>query len=809
MIELGDLHIKDIGRDIISIVGLNGSGKSLLMSTMHPFSSSGRFDKSYPIKIGEFGYKKIVFEDKGRYFITEHEYTPKGDTHSAKSYLSIIENGIETKLNPTGHNVMYKELVEKYMKYDSKTDKIANLSESFNGITNSSALDRKKIIESTIDAERIEYLKKNVANILKEKKGATKGLTQYRIQLLNSSNEKEERMYLTNIESNITEIENNMPNLLNEKLDIESKLKDMGEDYKDIDIYELSSVIELLKEGNYDTLSQARETFLTLSSNIEVKKQELINISDKLNTQELYRKAYLDEIELKNKIKEQEELIKDEVENYLSIANKEIDKDTLTQIQGYFFDINYVNNLILDYSIPRDEVIIIVDDIGRYIKYLDNKIKFYEDNIKRYNKLSSSVIKGDNYSDIPYKDNCNSCSLYKAYVVDKKWIEDNKSLYNSWQDGIKHLNRVKESFMRVFTISLEDEFNFIKHHVRENILRNRNTIDLVNGFMMNSFNNSNFYSIYRNIEESDTLLEALRGYINDYKLQIDKLHHEYDESSYNSLIMRKTALVEEINKMKERHNFLYKYTRVLELKGELSIKTMKELIFIRETKVSYDNKSKELKASLLNVEETIAKKQKELSTLISEKARIKEVIRNLDVTNKSILTYNKEIESLGQLKDILERDIPFYLLKGHLEFIENEVNNILDNLFPYSIKIIVEDEEIVISVLRHKENRVTNDVRNCSSGEKTIIGLVLNACILHILGYGILCLDEVDAQLDEVNRHKFSDVIHIIMRRLNINQVFCISHNLTSHIDNSITLTLGDVSSLTIIGETKSVYERR
>lgn len=809
MIELGDLHIKDIGRDIISIVGLNGSGKSLLMSTMHPFSSSGRFDKSYPIKIGEFGYKKIVFEDKGRYFITEHEYTPKGDTHSAKSYLSIIENGIETKLNPTGHNVMYKELVEKYMKYDNKTDKIANLSESFNGITNSSALDRKKIIESTIDAERIEYLKKNVANILKEKKGATKGLTQYRIQLLSSSNEKEERMYLTNIESNITEIENNMPNLLNEKLDIESKLKEMGEDYKDIDIYELSSVIELLKEGNYDTLSQARETFLTLSSNIEVKKQELINISDKLNTQELYRKAYLNEIELKNKIKEQEELIKDEVENYLSIANKEIDKDTLTQIQGYFFDINYVNNLILEYSIPRDEVIIIVDDIGRYIKYLDNKIKFYEDNIKRYNKLSSSVIKGDNYSDIPYKDNCNSCSLYKAYVVDKKWIEDNKSLYNSWQDGIKHLNRVKESFMRVFTISLEDEFNFVKHHVRENILRNRNTIDLVNGFMMNSFNNSNFYSIYRSIEESNTLLEALRGYINDYKLQIDKLHHEYDESSYNSLIMRKTALVEEINKMKDRHNFLYKYTRVLELKGELSIKTMKELIFIRETKVSYDNKSKELKASLLNVEETIAKKQKELATLIAEKARIKEVIRNLDVTNESILTYNKEIESLAQLKDILERDIPFYLLKGHLEFIENEVNNILDNLFPYSIKIIVEDEEIVISVLRHKENRVTNDVRNCSSGEKTIIGLVLNACILHILGYGILCLDEVDAQLDEVNRHKFSDVIHIIMRRLNINQVFCISHNLTSHIDNSITLTLGDVSSLTIIGETKSVYERR
>lgn len=809
MIELGDLHIKDIGRDIISIVGLNGSGKSLLMSTMHPFSSSGRFDKSYPIKIGEFGYKKIVFEDKGRYFITEHEYTPKGDTHSAKSYLSIIENGIETKLNPTGHNVMYKELVEKYMKYDTKTDKIANLSESFNGITNSSALDRKKIIESTIDAERIEYLKKNVSNILKEKKGATKGLTQYRIQLLSSRNEKEERMYLTNIESNITEIENNMPNLLNEKLDIENKLKEVEKEHTDLDIYELSSAIELLKEGNYETLAYARERFLTLSSNIEAKKQELINISDKLSTQELYKKAYLDEIELKNNIKLEEELIKEEMNNYLTLAKQEIDKDTLKELQGNFFDICMVNNLILEYSIPREEVIIIVDDISKYIKYLDDKIRVYEDSIKRYDKLSSSVIKGDGYSDIPYENNCNSCSLYKAYVVDKKWIEDNKSLYNSWQDGVKHVSKIRESFMRIVSVPLIDEFNYIKHFIRENILRNRNTIDLVNGFMMNSFNHANFYSIHKSIEDSSIVIEAMRGYINDYKLQIDKLHHEYDESSYNSLTERKTALVEEINKMKDSYNFLFKYKNVLNLKDNLSIKNLNELIFIRETKISSDTKLKELTYSLNNIEETITKKQKELTSLISEKARIKEVIRNLDVTNKSILTYNKEIESLAQLKDILERDIPFYLLKGHLEFIENEVNNILDNLFPYSIKIIVEDEEIVISVLRHKENRVTNDVRNCSSGEKTIIGLVLNACILHILGYGILCLDEVDAQLDEVNRHKFSDVIHIIMRRLNINQVFCISHNLTSHIDNSITLTLGDVSSLTIIGETKSVYERR
>ena len=143
MIELGDLHIEDIDRDIIQILGLNGSGKSLLMSTLHPYAKSGRFDKSYPIKIGMSGYKKVVYRDGNKYIITEHEYTPKGDTHSAKSYLTIMENGVETKLNPTGHRDMYVELVNTHLHYNSKVEDIANLSESFNGITNSTPLDRK------------------------------------------------------------------------------------------------------------------------------------------------------------------------------------------------------------------------------------------------------------------------------------------------------------------------------------------------------------------------------------------------------------------------------------------------------------------------------------------------------------------------------------------------------------------------------------------------------------------------------------------------------------------------------------------
>lgn len=805
MIELGDLHITDMSRDIIQIIGLNGSGKSLLMSTLHPYAKSGRFDRAYPIKQGMSGYKKVVYEDRGKLIITEHEYTPKNDTHSAKSYLTITENGQEINLNPTGHRDLYVELVDKYLHYNSKVENIAHLSESFNGITNSTPLDRKKIVESTIDSERIAMLKKNVIETLRDKKGATKGLTQYKIQLLSSKDEKEERVYLSNIESNIEELENaTIPALMNEKADIESKLNGMKNDYNDVDIYELSQVIELLKEGNYDILSMAKERFITIGSQIEIKKQELSHIKEKIDTQELYKKTYMDEIQIKAKLKEEEIDLSLEKEKYLSMVIKELTPQDFSELKNDIRNLKSLSNDIRTYNLQREDVTKITDNIKSYIEELSNKIRFYEESINKFDKISSSVIKGDDYSDIPYASNCDSCSLYKAYVIDKKWIEDNKSLYNSWKDGVSYIEAIRKSMMNYYNIDFKEYLNHIKSLIKEDILLKTNTSDLINGLMMGSYDQ--FVDIYNVINEIHIQVAASQEIVNDYKERIKELHHEFDEDSYNKLIESKDNIVSELNKLNEEYNFLFKYKPILSMSNSLSVKTVEDLIYIRETKISFDNTYKEYKTKLLNVTDKITRAQKDLNILTGEKARVKEVIRNLDSTNKTLLTYNREIKELDILKNILEKDIPFYLLREHLEYIEEKVNFILDGLFPYSISIKVEEDEIVISVLRHRTNRITNDVRNCSSGEKTIIGLLLNSAVLNILGYSVLCLDEVDAQLDELFKSKFSTVIHEILSVFNIDQVFCISHNLGSHIQNSITLTLGDVSSLNIIGETKKVY---
>lgn len=805
MIELGDLHIEDIDRDIIQIVGLNGSGKSLLMSTLHPYAKSGRFDRAYPIKQGMSGYKKVVYKEGDKYIITEHEYTPKNDTHSAKSYISIIENGVITNLNPTGHRDMYVDLVNMHLHYNNKVEDIAHLSESFNGITNSTPLDRKKIIESTIDSERIAFLKKNIIETLRDKKGATKGLTQYRIQLLSSRDEKEERVYLSNIENNIEEIENvSIPTLMTEKTELENRLNDIKKDYTDVDNDDLDNLIYLLEEGNYELLSMAKEEYASLSSQIELKTKELSHIIEKIDTQEVYKKTYMNELQLQEKIKTEEAELSLEKDKYLAIAKRILEPAEYSELKSNILKLRDLGRDIRDYNIQREDVEKIVANVNSYIDELSTKIKFYEDNIAKFDKISASVIKGDDYSDIPYANNCDSCSLYKAYVVDKKWIEDNKSLYNSWNDGLNHINSVKRNIMNYYNVDFNDCLSYIKGLIREDVLKRTNTFDLVSGLIMGAYDQ--FVDIYTVLYETIAVIGAQEAIVNDYKDSLKSIHHEYNEDSYNELIKAKEELVPKINEMSIKYSFLKKYKSVLGINSSLSIKTLDELVYIRETKISYDKVYNEVTSRLDVVNNRITALQKDLNKLSEEKARVKEVIRNLDNTNKTLLTYNSEIKELDILKGILEKDIPFYLLKEHLEYIEEKVNQILDGLFPYSISIIVEDEEIVISVLRHRTNRVTNDVRNCSSGEKTIIGLLLNSAVLSILGYNVLCLDEVDAQLDEVFKNKFSDVIHELMSVFNINQVFCISHNLGSHIQNSITLTLGDVKNLTIIGERKEVY---
>ena len=87
-----ELDLTKGSNSITLLVGSNGSGKSTIMSTLHPFH--GTFDDRYSIIIpGHDGYKEIHIQtEKGLYTI-QHHYSNKKKTKSVKSFIQL--SGVE------------------------------------------------------------------------------------------------------------------------------------------------------------------------------------------------------------------------------------------------------------------------------------------------------------------------------------------------------------------------------------------------------------------------------------------------------------------------------------------------------------------------------------------------------------------------------------------------------------------------------------------------------------------------------------------------------------------------------------------
>lgn len=810
MIVLGDVLIDDLDRDVLQIVGLNGSGKSLLLSTFHPYSTSGRITKSYPIEIGKTGYKKIVFKDGNILWITEHEYTPKGDSHSCKSYLTKIENGMKEELNPTGHNILYKELVEKHLNYHSRTEEISSLSESMNGITNSTPLDRKRTIESTIDAERIGELKKNVTNALRDRRGAAKGMQQHKIQLLSNKAEDSERLYLENIKDSIYEIESiEIPRLEHEKIEITEFINELntGNEINVEFLKEIVEVLTIIKDKNFNNLLEAKEYYQQIDQKVKYTQLLLNNYNEKLLEMQHWRQIADDMEEYKNRLKEANSNKEVFINNLKKLTKFNIEEviNNVTDITTTISNLDLWNSFFNDNAITGSDIHNIIREQSYFIGEVKTKIEEYSQKINRFNSID---VKNVFKEEVPKENNCDRCFLYSKFIKDVQWKEENINNIKIWQD--EH-NRLMSIFMFLNTHSIEDlsrNHNKLLKFFTDDILLNRNVYNLEDGFMTRSFNGENFRDILSSIKDIIFEYRNLNDEINELEIKISKMSHNYNkelDKEYNNKVKE---IKEEFNNLYNDKSVYEGYRNIIDSNTKYNVFKLEELKSIIDSNETSNSELKRHRDRLVYINDTIDSFNRDLKRLIAEKSRVQEVLRQIDTTNKALIKYTKESEELEVLKEILEKDIPFHLLQENLMFIENEVNTILDGIFPYSIEIKVEEDNIVIPVLRHRTNQITPDIRNCSSGEKTVVGLLLNAAVLHILGYSILCLDEVDAQLDEVYRSKYDQIIHIIMNRFNIEQVFCISHNLGSHISNSMTLTLGDVSDLTIVGESKSVYNK-
>jgi hypothetical protein len=777
-VKLGTFKMK-WDNSIISIVGANGSGKSFLLSSVHPYGSSDRYNKAYPVIPEKPGYKKIVYDVDGVLYETIHEYVPHKNTHKCKSYLNRIVNNNTEELNPTGNVEIYKDLVYKHLKFNSDIFDIGFISFKANGITGTPT-NRRNVLESTVDMSLLNKMKYNVAT-LASSQGALVTISKKKQQELleygtvESIKERIDKYRADKVifEKKIQEIDSNI-NATRSSLE---GLEQLDEAI----LPSISLLIETLSKtslNDYNELLNAYNEARAKLDSISKRSDDLSRIRNEINDNMLMQK---NKAELEEALKKKNEFSKslfDKLNKYITNPDLFGVQDAEKVMSDFIKILGYVEKL----STP-----IRVADINELIKNKNTEIEEMQSLINKFER-ALDLSDGKSYT-VPYADNCNTCELYRKFIKTGEFIKNNQRAYDSNKDIIKTikydtvlLDNIKAVGSSVWSNDMTIIFTpeVINRYGLKDIndfLSKNNSPDVLQSFI-NAIKDT-YYDYLRSKEEASQLgfnISETVSRIRNIAFDLEEVEKELellktDLSKYKSIADSRVADIKIPDK--------YKYFRVHDL-----IKLSNDIL-------SSSSKIKDLN---LKYGEFLAKRrllEHQIEGNTRERITLELKLSELESISKELNKFLEDKEIISRCREIIDKNIPIMLLENNLKFLQDMTNEILaENNISIQIEIDINNNVIVIPCTI--EESLVPDASMLSAGETCLVSLILNACILHLLGYNIMCLDEIDANLDVERRKQFNNIVVTIMAKLDIDQICCISHNISSTIDSATIVQIGE-----------------
>lgn len=777
-VKLGTFKMK-WDNSIISIVGANGSGKSFLLSSVHPYGSSDRYNKAYPVIPEKPGYKKIVYDVDGVLYETIHEYVPHKNTHKCKSYLNRIVNNNTEELNPTGNVEIYKDLVYKHLKFNSDIFDIGFISFKANGITGTPT-NRRNVLESTVDMSLLNKMKYNVAT-LSSSQGALVTISKKKQQELleygtvESIKERIDKYRADKVifEKKIQEIDSNI-NATRSSLE---GLEQLDEAI----LPSISLLIETLSKtslNDYNELLNAYNEARAKLDTISKRSDDLSRIRNEINDNMLMQK---NKVELEEALKKKNEFSKslfDKLHKYITNPDLFGVQNAEKVMSDFIKILGYVEKL----STP-----IRVADINELIKNKNTEIEEMQSLINKFER-ALGLSDGKSYT-VPYADNCNTCELYRKFIKTGEFIKNNQRAYDSNKDIIKTIK---------YDTVLLDNIKAVGSSVWSNDMTIIFTPEVINRYGLKDIND--FLSKNNSPDVLQSFINAIKDIYYDYirsKEEASQLGFNISETV--SRIRNIAFDLEEVEKELELLKIdLAKYKSIAESRvSDINIPDKYKYFRVHDLiKLSNDILSSSSKIKDLNLKYgELLSKRKLLEHQIEENTReritLELKLSELESISKELNKFLEDKEIISRCREIIDKNIPIMLLENNLKFLQDMTNEILvENSIPIQIEIDINNNVIVIPCTI--EESLVPDASMLSAGETCLVSLILNACILHLLGYNIMCLDEIDANLDVERRKQFNNIVVTIMAKLDIDQICCISHNISSTIDSATIVQIGE-----------------
>ena len=135
---------KLLDKDIICILGDNGTGKTTLSSVMHPLPGTTDKRNKFIIEDKE-GVKKVYYDrSDGCKYICKLVYSPSKTGHTTKGFITKInKDGEEVELNPNGNISSYKDAIFEELGVNDAILKLANQNDVCKGHVDMTSTERK------------------------------------------------------------------------------------------------------------------------------------------------------------------------------------------------------------------------------------------------------------------------------------------------------------------------------------------------------------------------------------------------------------------------------------------------------------------------------------------------------------------------------------------------------------------------------------------------------------------------------------------------------------------------------------------
>lgn len=788
-VKLGNFKIQ-LDNPIVSIVGKNGSGKSFLLSELHPYPSSNRYSSAYSIIKGVSGYKRIIYKDNDIFYEIIHEYTPNNrEGHSAKSYFNIIKNGVTEELNPTGNGNFFKDLVKKYLKFDHKTFNSSHISFKTNGLTESSAKNRRELLSDIVETREVENMTRNciieyrtVNNMLnKIKDGRSGDITGTVDELKHKLKELDSEESTNNFKMDAM------------KLSIEEDKKTLTQydNLKEDNIEDINACLDALSMfsdnetviNRYNIKIENENAINRLFSDITSRKdkyyKEVSLYQTKLNKEEWINKCDITRLEASNKRSKLSLYVNPKYMENLSI-------ELIEPLKAIIDAINRVKNCSYNYASKN------VIDI---MKEQEEEKHVLEHFIAEYNKKYNNSEGGKEYEVEPCPSNC---ELYQRYVTDAKWVKENANSFKMSEESLAIINSDIE-LLKPLKL-LYNQLHIIDKYTNKTMTDLHLNKD--ESFFINSLTDGEYiisvYTLKTNIEDLINNILSLENSIKDYEIKLDSIKH------INLDVENPDILLEEIDKLEKdlkaikTHNVEFNINPYL-LNTKYAYMTKNALKqhynALKEANMNYNK----LTLRISSDEMSIKTLEKRNYAIITERVNIQRIIEDKIKVEQEYNSLDKDRVALSRIRTIMEKEIPLIMLNNVLSFLEKQTNILLDeNNIPINIEITVDDINILISA--SVNDIEIPDISQLSSGELCLVSLIMNACVLTLSGYKVFCLDEIDANLDIINRKKFNQIIDSLLATLEIDQIICISHSIESSSDTAHRIVIGDIDGISLNG---------